>query len=103
MVLVELHDECSDSYGFPSDALVVVTEYEQGDYEGSGEALVLCADGSVKEYNLGHCSCYGPWENGCDCSWDNFADWQESVMGAASLDLIEAFAKAADEYLKGVK
>ena len=53
-----------DPGGLPGGAWdVVVTDYEAGDWEGSGYALLRVAGtGELKEFNLGHCSCYGPWE-----------------------------------------
>lgn len=42
--------------------------YENGGYDGSGEAVALCKeDGLLHTWNLGHCSCYGPldgWATG---------------------------------------
>ena len=35
--------------------------YHYGQYEGDGVA-VFQRDGRWNEANLGHCSCYGPWE-----------------------------------------
>jgi len=48
----------------PENAAWCVYLYEQGDYEGSGEAYVGTKDGKFFEASLGHCSCYGPWEGG---------------------------------------
>lgn len=48
-----------------SDGMVaVVYNYEEGCYEGNGKAYGLDAQGSVYEMNLGHCSCYGPTDDG---------------------------------------
>lgn len=41
---------------------VFISDYEEGSYDGSGEAILL-KDGKVYVYGLGHCSCYGPLEN----------------------------------------
>lgn len=43
--------------------------YEDGGYDGSGEAVALGKDGLLYIKNLGHCSCYGPmdgWATDCD-------------------------------------
>lgn len=43
----------------------VVVCYEAGYYDGSGEAVGLCKQtGMLHVLNLGHCSCYGPFEDG---------------------------------------
>ena len=36
--------------------------YENGYYDGSGNALALCKDGLLYYKDLSHCSCYGPME-----------------------------------------
>lgn len=41
----------------------VIGWYCSGHYEGSGEALVVFNDGTLSLQNLGHCSCYGPWDD----------------------------------------
>lgn len=35
--------------------------YEQGSYEGSGNAILKC-EGKYHLFSLGHCSCHGPTE-----------------------------------------
>lgn len=37
--------------------------YEIGDYCGDGEAVAFGKDGLVYFYGLGHCSCYGPFDD----------------------------------------
>lgn len=45
----------------------LVYSYENGSYEGSGEAVALCKeDGLLYVKNLGHCSCYGPMDGGME-------------------------------------
>lgn len=44
------------------DYIWVVTDYETGSYCGSGIAIALHNNGQLHEYDLGHCSCYGPTE-----------------------------------------
>ncbi|MGL5566017.1 MAG: hypothetical protein ACRDC4_09850 [Plesiomonas sp.] len=41
----------------------IIGWYGSGSYEGSGEALIVFNDGTLNLRNLGHCSCYGPWED----------------------------------------
>lgn len=36
--------------------------YEQGSYEGSGNAILKC-EGKYHLFSLSHCSCYGPTED----------------------------------------
>lgn len=40
-----------------------VYHYTVGSWEGDGIAYKY-EDGKIYETNLGHCSCYGPWEDG---------------------------------------
>ena len=55
---------------FPPDSWVgkydwAVVWYESGSYDGSGEAVVKrSSDGALLALSLGHCSCYGPWDDG---------------------------------------
>jgi hypothetical protein len=45
----------------------IVHWYEEGCYDGSGEAVGLCKDdGLLYIKNLGHCSCYGPMDGGME-------------------------------------
>jgi hypothetical protein len=45
----------------------IVHYYEDGGYDGSGEAVGLCKDdGLLYVKNLGHCSCYGPMDGGME-------------------------------------
>lgn len=45
----------------------IVHWYEIGDYDGSGEAVGLNKeDGLLYIKNLGHCSCYGPFDDGME-------------------------------------
>lgn len=45
----------------------IVHYYEDGGYDGSGEAVGLCKDdGLLYIKNLGHCSCYGPMDGGME-------------------------------------
>ena len=38
----------------------VIYWYEQGSYEGEGIAIERLPDDTFQEWDLGHCSCYGP-------------------------------------------
>jgi len=41
--------------------------YEDGGYDGSGEAVAFCKDeGMLYVRNLEHCSCYGPLDGGME-------------------------------------
>ena len=44
----------------------LVYYYEDWGYDGSGEAVALTKDGYLQHYDLGHCSCYGPFD-----AWGN--------------------------------
>lgn len=82
------------------DADIVVTKYETGSYCGSGDALAL-RGGNVEYWNLGHCSCYGPFDGGPDetMSLDDFKKQNESAacswpddVAAKFLELVAAVA-----------
>ena len=72
--------------------------YESEPYEGSGEAVALGKDGFLYIANLGHCSCYGPFEDHWDntpASWDkvsveDFLGGLDSVHGHVSYAELEA-------------
>jgi hypothetical protein len=56
-------DKCDpEADNLPTGTTHVIYCYKSGFYDGSGEALVK-ADGKWYRHSLGHCSCYGPWEN----------------------------------------
>lgn len=54
-----------DDAGEPNirNAVWVAYYYEVGDYCGSGNCLVKYDNGKFYYGDLGHCSCYGPWED----------------------------------------
>lgn len=62
MQVIHLNDSTSDVPSQEYD--VLITDYEIGDYCGSGEAVGIKGN-TVDVYNLSHCSCYGPFDNGC--------------------------------------
>jgi len=51
-----------DDSRFPEGAEWCVYDYEYGSYDGSGLAF-FGGGGRFWEKSLGHCSCYGPWDN----------------------------------------
>lgn len=88
---------------------VLVTNYWTEPYEGSGFAYMLTHDGKVREYGLGHCSCYGPWEGGWDgepaqfteYAFDDFRDAvtgdRVTVGGISDLDTARRFLEECRE------
>lgn len=59
--------------------------YEDGGYDGSGEAVALCKeDGLLYVKNLGHCSCYGPMDGGLDSgdkiTRENFLSEKDDII-----------------------
>lgn len=62
----ELHLRDNPVSGYGEDNLkgyeFLVTDYENGGYDGCGTAYAL-KEGEVIEFNLSHCSCYGPFES----------------------------------------
>lgn len=45
------------------ECLWLVYSYEEGCYCGDGYAIALHSDGRLLEFDLGHCSCYGPTDH----------------------------------------
>lgn len=54
-----------------ADGLIewVVYWYQSGDYDGDGDAVARYADGTYRTAGLGHCSCYGPWDDWGSAAW----------------------------------
>lgn len=52
----------ASAYAEERGADVIAYWYELEEYDGSGEAI-LRIKGNWFATNLGHCSCYGPWED----------------------------------------
>jgi hypothetical protein len=44
-------------------AVLLMDNYHSGNYEGSGERVLITKDGKLWYGFTSHCSCYGPWEN----------------------------------------
>ena len=63
---VHLDDIVDTDYDITSsDFDLIVTDYQCGSYEGSGEAIII-KDDKYRLVYLGHCSCNGPLD-----SWQN--------------------------------
>src|SRR5690606_36900805 len=45
------------------DFVWVVYDYTDNGWDGDGEAIALRKDGMLVEFNLSHCSCYGPTDD----------------------------------------
>lgn len=57
------HDEIKEA--FPeAEYRGVAYFYEAGDYDGSGFIAGIRNDGEILGFNMGHCSCYGPLDDG---------------------------------------
>lgn len=69
-----------DPYGLPSDKGYrwIVHWYQEGSYDGDGEAVAFDGE-KLHIYNLGHCSCYGPFEQGYQGSV-SVEDFRESAI-----------------------
>lgn len=96
MTVIHLFDEPSlwEMKDRIDNVLVMVDHYESGCYEGRGWGLVLNKDGSIEEYNLGHCSCYGPYEDSHKMwkSKEEFLDDCSSVISMNSpQEVVDAF------------
>jgi hypothetical protein len=65
--------------------------YEEGSYEGSGEAVALREDGTLDLHNLGHCSCYGPmeeWPSTVAMSVEEFVRPKDSIWDYEAKDAV---------------
>lgn len=70
-----------------NDYYFLVTDYEEGYYDGNGEAIAFGKDGKLYFSNLGHCSCYGPLDefpNGGSLSVEEFIEQGSSVLDETS-------------------
>lgn len=64
-----LNDELDEKYELDeltTDITFVVYWYEQGSYDGSGMLFGRYDNGDIAFKDLGHCSCYGPMDKGCE-------------------------------------
>jgi hypothetical protein len=89
---IHLNKECD----FPNAwAVLCVTDYETGSYDGWGNALTLMADGSVKEWNLSHCSCYEPFDKSTE-QWPSVEAFRRDLENVTAT---EVSAKLTSRFL----
>ena len=65
--------------------------YENGGYDGHGEAVALREDGTLDLHDLGHCSCYGPleeWPSTVAMSPEEYVRPKDSVWDYESKDAV---------------
>lgn len=66
----------NEEIGFGSlDFEWIVYDYEECHYDGHGEAVALGKDGKLYFHDMGHCSCFGPFDefpNGGSMSVEDF-------------------------------
>lgn len=68
MKVLHLNEDPYDSNDIKADYFV--TQYTNEGYEGHGTAYSYSTEkDEVSQYNLGHCSCYGPCEAGPTEIW----------------------------------
>lgn len=95
MIIVHLNDDCGEP---EQNCDVFVSEYNAGFYEGDGEALGLC-ENRVYEYNLSHCSCYGPLDDNGTCL-GTYSEYKNNTnvlnSGRASSQLYNKFIEICD-------
>lgn len=73
----ELNENDFKESGIPANAKWIVYYYESSPYEGEGE-LVYKVGRSFFRTSLGHCSCYGPMDNGCGYEEIKIKDYQNN-------------------------
>ena len=87
----EAYDEycfegCKDQYEW------LVYWYESGYYDGQGQAVALRKDGLLELYDLGHCSCYGPFDafgmNASKITQEQFFEEEKNVLDSIQYDEI---------------
>jgi hypothetical protein len=65
MEIVALNGELSEyEIKAVSSHSKIVYHYTDGGYDGWGELIGWNEDGSLSVYDLGHCSCFGPTDEG---------------------------------------
>lgn len=87
---------------FPDfDFFVYYYEDHHEDYYGAGNAIgYFAADGKLRLYNLGHCSCYGPGDSECgDATVVTPEEFFEDVQVSAGF---EKLTEKVRELLAGV-
>jgi hypothetical protein len=79
MNVLHLNEDPYDWDGIKADYFV--TQYTNEGYEGHGTAYSYSTEkDEVSQYNLGHCSCYGPCEAGPTSTW-TLEKFKELVLG----------------------
>ncbi len=73
--------------------------YEEGSYEGSGEAVALREDGTLDLHNLGHCSCYGPMEEWPSATKMDVTEYLRPKDSVFDYEAMEAVDKKVRELL----
>lgn len=63
MIRYDLHDEPVGFYNIENYKWLI-TDYYNGSWDGTGDALACTTKNILESYNLSHCSCYGPFDNG---------------------------------------
>jgi hypothetical protein len=97
---IDLNENPGDLY-----AILAVTDYSCGAYDGYGEAIALEDDSGqlvVRVYNLSHCSCFGPLENAAieSCTLTEYQEKRDNVLGSIASSTVRAeFDKLLDQYL----
>lgn len=76
----------------------IVHYYEDGGYDGSGDAVGLNKeDGLLYVKNLSHCSCYGPFDGGMDSgdkhTVESFLGDKDDIFSYDAKDGIKAKVK----------
>lgn len=83
---------------------LVVTQYDAGEYDGSGYAAFVKDDGTCWYMDLGHCSCYGPWDEsvwGDDRGAIPFNPWSDNATDdPIPHGLWECFLKELSELIE---
>lgn len=104
MEIYQLKDE---AYDVPTDGFDwLVYEYESDYYEGSGKAVAY-KDGEIYVKELGHCSCYGPFDvAGRDdyysgSPWDKFSidDFFKARESIHDIDITDVVMEKVKELL----
>ena len=77
----------------PDNTYLLVYRYEDIDgYNGQGQAIAVTSNKRFFKMDLGHCSCYGPWENKwVEISSDSL--FSEDVINDNDSNIVEAIEK----------
>jgi hypothetical protein len=90
MEVYDVGPDCAYGNEYDDDYIWIVEWYENGGYDGSGEAVALGKDGLLYFANLGHCSCYGPYEDGFSggITVEEYLKTRNDVLGYNQDDLV---------------